>query len=289
MDLLEYRRASHAIWEAMASGWDDRHAYVERSARPVTDRLLERLRPEPGETILELAAGTGIVGFAVAAALGGRGRVILSDFSPAMVEAARRRGGELGLRGVEYRVLDAEKLDLRDACVDGVVCRFGFMLMADPAAALAETRRVLRPGGRVACAVAGSSEGNPWSSIPGRLFVEAGHLPPAAPGAPGIHALADPERLRSLLLGAGFGEPCIDEVSAAWTFRDDDDYWAFLEGLAGAISMVLARLDAAERSRLRAEISRRVEAHRTGDGITLAATSLVATAMAESERERRLH
>jgi SAM-dependent methyltransferase len=280
MDLAEYRRASHAIWEAMAPGWDTHHAYVEQSARPVTNRLLERLRPEPGETILELAAGTGIVGLAVAAALDGRGRVILSDFSPAMVEAARRRGGELGLRGVEYRVLDAEKLDLPGACVDGVVCRFGFMLMADPAAALAETRRVLRPGGRVACAVVGSPEGNPWSSIPGRLFVEAGHLPPPTPGDPGIHALADPERLRSLLLRAGLGELRIDEVSASWTFRDVDDYWAFLEGLAGAISMVLARLDAAERSRLRSEISRRVEAYRTGDGISLAATSLVATATA---------
>ena len=115
---------------------------------------------------------------------------------------------------------------------------------------------------------------------------------PTAPrraGRPGHPCVGRPERLRSLLLGAGCGEPRIDEVSAAWTFRDDDEYWTSLEGLAGAISMVLARLDATERSKLRAEISMRVEAHRTADGISQAATSLVATARAESERERMFH
>jgi ubiquinone/menaquinone biosynthesis C-methylase UbiE len=65
-----------------------------------------------------------------------------------MVEVARRRAEELGLANVEPRVLDAERMDLDDSSVDGIVCRFGYMLMADPAAALAESRRVLREGGR---------------------------------------------------------------------------------------------------------------------------------------------
>src|SRR5437899_1315154 len=112
MDLAEYRRASHAVWEAMAAGWDARHAFVERITQPVTDRLLERLRPARGEASLELAAGPRLLGLAGPGAPRVHGRVTLRDFSPAMVEAASRRGAELGLEGVEYRVADAERLDL---------------------------------------------------------------------------------------------------------------------------------------------------------------------------------
>jgi Lysine methyltransferase len=93
VDAIEFRRASHAVWEAMAPGWDNRHAYFEETARPVTERMLERLVPALGETILELAAGTGVAGFAAAAFVGPGGRVIVSDFSRAMVEAAERPCG----------------------------------------------------------------------------------------------------------------------------------------------------------------------------------------------------
>jgi ubiquinone/menaquinone biosynthesis C-methylase UbiE len=92
--------------------------------------------------VLELAAGAGDTGFAAAS---DAGRLLCTDFSPAMLDVARRRAGELGITNVEFRVLDAEHLDLDTASVDGVLCRLGYMLVADPAAALAETRRVLRP------------------------------------------------------------------------------------------------------------------------------------------------
>jgi ubiquinone/menaquinone biosynthesis C-methylase UbiE len=280
MDLAEYRRASHAVWESMAAGWDAHHAYVEEVTRPVTDLMLDRARPAPGETVLELAAGTGIVGLAVAATLGGSGQVILSDFSRRMVEAARRRGKALGLGNVDYRVLGAERLDLPDGSVDAVLCRFGYMLMADPAAALAETRRVLRRGGRLACAVVGSAEDNPWSSIFARVFVEAGHVAPPAPGAPGIHALADPARLEALITAAGFERVHIEEVHTVWAFTGLDQYWEFIEGMAGPISTVLSGLDPEERRRLREVIAERVAPYATADGLSLPAVSLVASATA---------
>ena len=107
-----------------------------------------------------------------------------------MVEVARRRGAELGLENVDYRVIDAEQIELQADSVDGVLCQSGYMLMADPAAALSETRRVLRPGGRLALSVWGAPEQNPWASIGGRLLVERGHLPPPEPGAPGVFSMA---------------------------------------------------------------------------------------------------
>jgi len=279
MDATKFRRASHAVWEAMAPGWDDRHAYFEQTARPVTERMLERLAPARGHTILELAAGTGISGFAAAALVGPGGRVIVSDFSEAMVETAMRHAAELGLENVEFRVLDAERLDLPNEAVDGALCRWGYMLMADPAAALAETRRVLRQGGRVSCAVFSGPEQNPWAALPSRVLQERGHLPPPEVGAPGILALADTVRLRSLFAEAAFSEPQIEEIAITWRFADTDDYWEFLTGAAGAIAMVLSQLDEDERRRVREQIVERVKSFESAGGIALPGVSLVASAL----------
>ncbi len=274
----EFKLASHAVWEAMAPAWDERHAFFEATAQPVTERMLAQLAPEPSQTILDIAAGTDVVGFAAASLVKSGGRVIVSDFSQAMVEAAERRAGELGLENVECRVLDAEHLALPDATVDGVLCRWGYMLMADPEKAVSETRRVLRQGGRVSCAVFAGPDQNPWASLPMRVLHERGHMSPPESGAPGILALADRDRLHRLFTATGFSEPQIHEVVFTWRFRSPDDYWQFLTGAAGAIASVLNRLEDDERGRVREEISRRAQSFAGEEGIELPAMSLVVSA-----------
>ena len=278
MEPSEFKRASHAVWEAMAPGWEEWHTWLETGGRPATERMIEALEASPGDTILELAAGTGVVGFSAATAIGGDTQLIISDFAEAMVEAAQRQGAELGLRNVEYRVLDAEALDLPDEAVDGVLCRWGYMLLGDPAAAFAETRRVLRPGGRLSCSVFSGPAENPWAALPMSVLVESGHLPPPEPGQPGILALGDPDRLSGLITGAGFSEPEIEAVQLAFPFTGDEDYWRFLNGVAGAISMALARLDEDDRAEVEATLTNRLDPFRTADGLDLPAVSLVAAA-----------
>lgn len=273
-----FKQASHAVWEAMAPGWDRRHAYFEEIARPITERMLARVEPSRGQEILDLAAGTGTTGFAAAAAVGPEGRVIVSDFSGAMVEAAARRARELALENVECRVLDAERLDLPDGCVDGVLCRWGYMLMADPGAALRETRRVLRAGGRVSCAVFSGPEQNPWAAIPARVLVQRGHMPPPQAGAPGILALAERDRLRELFRAATFADPILEELDFIVHAQDEDDYWDLLTRAAGALAMVIGRLEPDERDRVRLEIASAIRRF-TGKGrIELPAQSLVVSA-----------
>jgi SAM-dependent methyltransferase len=159
-----------------------------------------------------------------------------------MVDAARRRGEELGLENVEYRVLDAEQMDLDDDSVDGVLCRWGYMLMGDPEAALRETRRVLRDGGRLSFSVWASAEENPWAAIGGRALVELGHLPVPQSGDPGIFSLADRERLSEVVTAAGFNEPDIEDVSVEWRFGEADEYLGFLNECAGGIALTLKAL-----------------------------------------------
>src|SRR5580765_2079396 len=158
----------------MASRWDRRRNLLQESTRAISEWLVDRLDPQPGQTILELAAGTGETGFLAAARLGETGRLISSDRSPNMVEAARRAGDERGLANVEYRTLDSERLDLPDASVDGVLSRFGYVLKGDPPPALREIRRVLRSGGRLAFAVWAGRERNPWMTVPAAVMAELG-------------------------------------------------------------------------------------------------------------------
>ena len=242
MSHQDYRRTSYETWEAMAPGWERRRAQLEDAMTPVRTWLISQLAPQPGDTVLELGAGPGDTGFAAAVLVGEAGRLISSDFSPEMVEVARRRGAELGLENVDYRVIDAERIDLDVASVDGVLCQSAFMLVADPAAALSETRRVLRPGGRLSMSVWGAPERNPWASIGGRILVERGLLPPPEPGAPGVFSMANEERTRALLGDAGFTDVHTDEVPIRFAFSDVDDYERWVSDLSGSFATVLRGL-----------------------------------------------
>jgi SAM-dependent methyltransferase len=278
MEAEDYRRTSYEAWEAMAPGWERWRAQLEETTTPVRKWLISELAPQSGDTVLELSAGPGDTGFAAAAIVGERGRLISSDFSPDMVEVARRRGAELGLPNVDHRVIDAERIELETDSVDGVLCRSGYMLMADPAAALSETRRVLRPGGRLALSVWGAPERNPWAAIGGRFLVERGHMPPPEPGAPGIFSMASVDRTRTLLEGAGFTAVRTEEVPVRWPFRDLDEYERWVTEIAGAFAMVVRGLPEDERKALRSQLTEAFVPFATDEGYELPGVALCAVA-----------
>ena len=268
------RQQSRAVWDAMAPGWHTRREELWNISRQVSEWMIRRLDPQPGDTVLELAAGVADTGFMAARLVGESGRVIITDFASEMVAAARRRAEELGVENTEFRVLDAERMDLETDSVDGVLCRWGYMLMIDPAAAFAETRRVLRTGGRLAFSVWATPERNPWASLVGRVLLTQGHIPPPDLEAPGIFAMADPGRIRGLVVGAGFAEPEIEELSFRWTFADRDDYWRFLTETAGAISPVLQALPPAVQALVREQVHEAAEPFRSGGGYDFPAVCL---------------
>ena len=243
-----------ATWERAASGWEKWREPIWAASAHVGVQLVDAVAPRPGETVLELAAGMGDTGFVAAERVAPGGQVISSDFSPAMVDGARRRAAELGVAGIEFRVLDAQALDLDEDSVDAVICRWGYMLMPDPSAALWETRRVLRPGGRLAFSVWGVPDENPWAAIPARVLVDAGRMEPPGPGVPGIFALADPARIEALVTDALFLPPSIVEVRMQWPFDSFDDYWTFVLEKVGAVAAVIERLPEDEQDGVRSSV-----------------------------------
>jgi SAM-dependent methyltransferase len=270
----EYRRRSSENWEHAAAGWISERERMRERMVPVTDWLVDRLELQPGITVLELAAGPGDVGIRVAESLAGDGRVIVSDREAAMVEAAGRWAEERGAHGVETGVLDAESLDLPDASVDRVVCRFGYMLVPDRAAALRETRRVLSPGGRVAFAVWAERERNEWATTLWDVLESSMPLPPARPGGPGMFSLAEPRVVEELLSGAGLEPRAFEEIPVEWGYADFAAYWRSAVAVNGALTRLLPTLSEAERDDLAAAVRAAIEPFRDGEGYRLPGLAL---------------
>ena len=262
----------------MAGGWERSRSEREKSAAPVTEWLVRELAPKPGDTVLELAAGQGDVGFEIAAVLGKSGRLISSDFSPAMAEIARRRSAELGLTNVEHRILDAEQIELADDSVDGVLCRWGYMLMPDPPAALAETRRVLRSGGRLAFSVWSSGARNPWISVAARILVARGHMPPPEPGEPGMFVLGDEEVLRRLVENAGFENARIEDVAVHSNYPSVDEYVRRSSEMGGMFSRAWAQAREEEQERMKDELREAFAPFAVDSGYELPGVSLCVVA-----------
>ncbi len=270
----EYRERSARNWETAAAGWESERDRMRRASAPVTAWLVDHLELRPGITVLEVAAGTGDVGITVAEALAGNGRVIVSDRAAAMVESAGRWAAERRAPGIELRVLDAESLDLPEASVDRVVCRFGYMLVPDRDAAFRETRRVLRPGGRLAFAVWGGREENDWATTLWDVLERVTDLPPAQPGGPGMFALGDRGAIERAVAGGGLELRAIESIPVEWTYTDFDDYWRAQTAMNGGLARLVPTLSAPERDGLIASVRAAVERFRTGDGYRLAGVAL---------------
>jgi SAM-dependent methyltransferase len=281
----EHRGASAELWEAAAPGWVRRQEAVRALGAPVAQWLVQAIDPRPGQRVLELAAGLGEVGLQAAELLAPNGGVILSDQAEAMLDGARARAAELALTNVEFQAWNAEWIDLPVATVDAVVCRWGYMLMTDPLAALRETRRVLRPGGRLALAVWDAPAANPWALAPRLELLERGLAPPPPPESaehvPGPFALGDPERLRALLGEAGFVEVTIAALDVAQLHESFDAYWETILDLSRELHDLVLSQPAAEVEAIRAGVAARLAPHTAPDGtLKIPGRSLVGRAEA---------
>jgi SAM-dependent methyltransferase len=280
-DANTHREASLAGWEASAAGWTHHQQTIREFSAHVSAWMLDAISPQPGERVLELAAGLGETGMLAAEQVAPIGGVIVSDQAEAMLDGARARAVELGLTNVEFRVILAEWIDLPLASVDAVLCRWGYMLLADPSAALAETRRVLRPEGRLALAVWDSVQHNPWALLPTLELIERGLSSPPAPGAPGPFALGDPERVRELLAGAGFAEIDVQSLDLVQRHDSFDLFWETTLDISHAFHDAVLSRPEPEIAEIRAGLAARLQPFFEADGtLSIPGRTLVASASA---------
>lgn len=267
------------LWDTAARGWIRNADLIDRMSSSIRTWIRDHIDAQPGETVLELAAGAGDTGFEVARSLAPDGRLITSDISQQMLDAARERGQRLGLSNVEYRQIDAQRIDLDDGLVDAVIHRFGPMLLPDPDASFAEVRRVLTPAGRYASVVWAGPESNPWIPMTGMSLMQAGVQPPGDPFGPGgMFSLSDPDVLRERIVGSGFSDVQVELVANAFEFANFDELWKIPSEIAGPIAVIITKLESDQVTQVKDAFRGMTEQFRDGDAYHLPAQSLCALA-----------
>ncbi len=237
-----------------AEGWEKLADSVGRDSMPVSSWLVEAIDPQPGHTVLNLAAGIGDTGFLAAELIQPGGTLITSDFAPEMLAAAQRRAEAKGIANVRFRQMDMSlPLDQPAASLDGVLCRWGYMLLEDPEFALGETRRVLRQDGRVALAAWAGPDENLWSSAPVRILQQRGILEPTPPG-PGQFTWADPNLILEHMANAGFVDSQVEAVDFTFNYASIDAWWVVQTQMSTRTGDADKAMDFATRSDVLADL-----------------------------------
>ncbi|HLI61017.1 MAG TPA: methyltransferase domain-containing protein [Solirubrobacteraceae bacterium] len=281
VDPDQFRAESREAWERNAADWGRNADRQHEWAVEVSATMVDALAPQPGDRVLELAAGPGDTGFMAAELIEPGGTLICSDGAQAMLEVARERAAAQRIRNVEFRVLDLEWIDMETASVDAVLCRWGLMLVIDPGAAAREIRRVLRPGGRAALAVWDAPERNPWTTIPMAALRAQPGVPAPDPESPGMFSLAADGALSELLENAGFVDVRIGTVTLVRRVASAEEWLQETLSISPVRRELFAGLDAAAQSDVRARIAEQAASFTDEDGsLVLPGSSLVASASA---------
>jgi len=243
-------------------GWNKAAAHYEsfwsEQLRPAQDLMLSLAALQPGERVLDIACGTGLVTFRAADAVGPSGHVAASDISEDMVAAVAATAATRGIAG-DFRRMDAETLEFSDASFDAVVCGLGLMYVAEPPNALREMRRVLRPGGRAAAAVWGARKNCGWAEI--FPIVERRT---ASDVCPMFFALGTGGTMAQSFRDAGFTDVREERISVPIVFPTAEAAIgaAFV---GGPVALAYSRFDDPTREGAHAEYLESIDPYRRGD------------------------
>lgn len=237
-------------------------------------QLLALAALAPGERVLDVACGTGLVSFAAAAAVGPEGRVVGVDLSGEMVEAARHRARARQVPHASFLRMPAEQLDLPSAGFDVALCAFGLMYVPEPERAVRELQRVLRPGGRIVLAVWGERARCAWSSVFPIVEAEV-----ASDVCPMFFHLGQADTLARLCAAERFQHITKHRLAARLVYASDDEACDAVYA-AGPVAMAWSRFDRGTRARARARYLETLVPWRHGAGYQVPAEFVLVAAAA---------
>jgi ubiquinone/menaquinone biosynthesis C-methylase UbiE len=257
MDARLQRRVQRYGWDLASNDYDP---LWQEQLSPARTGLLALASLAPGEHVLDLACGTGLVTLDAARRVSPHGKVLGTDLSGQMVEVARRRALEQQLTNVSFQRMDAETLDLPDATFDVVLCALGLMYLPDPPRAVHEWLRVLKPGGRLAIAVWGKRVNCGWSPVFPIVDAEVD-----SDVCPLFFSLGEPDALAQLCSDAGVANVEQERIATVLKYADADEACdaAFV---GGPVALAWSRFDAETRARARARYRHAIEPWRRNQG-----------------------
>jgi ubiquinone/menaquinone biosynthesis C-methylase UbiE len=249
------RRVQRYGWDRAATEYE---ALWQAKLAIAQLKLLQCVSLQPGERVLDVACGTGLVAFPAAQAVGPSGRVVGIDLSDRMIDLARGRAKAQEVSNVGFARMDAENMALPSASFDVVLCALGLMYLPDPARAVSEMRRVLHPGGRLGVAVWGERSRCGWAEIFPIVAAEV-----AGDVCPLFFRLGSQDALARLCADVQFGaiEQHRLETTLHYSNAEEACDAAFV---GGPVALAWSRFDDVVRSRVRARYKDTIERWRDG-------------------------
>lgn len=271
MDAKLQRRVQRYGWDLAA---EDYEALWQAQLAVAQQALLEEVALAPGAEVLDVACGTGLVSLAAAAVVGASGHVLGTDISGQMVESATRHARQRGLEHAQFVRMDAEALALPAAGFDAALCALGLMYLPDPLRAVAELRRVLRPGGRLGLAVWGERARCGWAAVFPIVDAEV-----ASDVCPLFFQLGQVGALAQLCAQAGFGAIVERRLCTVLEYQDAEQACA-AAFIGGPVALAWSRFSEEVRARARARYLEAIEPWRHGRRYELPGEFVVVSASA---------
>lgn len=274
MEARLQRRIQRYGWDKAAGHYE---AHWANQLRPAQARLLELGGLAPGEGVIDVACGTGLVTLAAAAAVGPSGAVLGTDLSAGMVDLAQTAAARSGLSWASFARMDAEALDCGAGGFDAAFCSLGLMYVPDPERALRELCRVLRPGGRAVVSVWGQRSRCGWAEafpiVDARVESEV---------CPLFFRLGTGDTLLGAMKAAGFGEVAVERLATRLEFPSDDDACgaAFV---GGPVALAYSRFGDRARREVCEEYLASIARFRVGPGYSVPGEFVIAAGRKASE------
>jgi SAM-dependent methyltransferase len=272
----EIRQGQRETWANLSVTWEKWDALIMEQLRPAGTAIIDRLGIVEDQVHLDIASGTGEPGLTIAA-MAPKGRVVLTDLSPEMLEVAQRRAAAQGIANVETRVCDAADLPFDDSSFDSVSVRFGYMFFPDQAATTAELVRVLKRGGRLGASVWVKPEENPWTSIAMQALGSEITLPPPDPEGPSMFRCAEPGFVSALYEAAGLRDVEETDVRLELVTESPEEYWAVIRDHLSFAAAALQELDDAARQRISDTVIANVSAYQVDGKVRVPGLARVIT------------
>jgi ubiquinone/menaquinone biosynthesis C-methylase UbiE len=266
------------VWTESARYWTKYSDTIHKMFVPLTQALIERAAIRNGETVLDVAGGAGEPSLTIAEVVGPQGSVTCTDGVAAMVDAARARAQPRGVTNMQFQQCAADSLPFPDNSFDVVVSRLGVMFFPDSVAAMREMLRVLRPNGRLAFAVWGKSDVNPFCYLVTRVLEQHVTSPAADPDAPNAFRFAEPGKLANVMRQAGAVD--VEESVASVDIEapvSAREFWELRSQTSDTLRDKLAKLPAAEQDQIGVEVQQAVKEFFPGDQMKFPGQFVIAT------------
>jgi SAM-dependent methyltransferase len=274
----QFKEQQRQQWATTAKTWRQWSAELAAQTRAATELILQEAQVRPGMQVLDLASGTGEPALSLAAAVAPDGQVTATDLVPVMLAVTQEHALTRGLTNLTTQQADIEALPFSDASFDAITCRFGIMFCPDMPRAMAEIRRVLKPGGRAAFVVWGTPE-QPYFTTTEGIVAKYAPFPQPPSGAPTRSRFAAPGSLAAALQAAGFREVRETPHTIPWAFPGPPERsWEFVRAGA-AFQRAFATIPADQHAQVTAEVLAALQPYYDGRQVDTPAKVISAVAV----------